>query len=275
MHRFLYKDIVAQALAEDLGYGDLTTSSIFSQEEGAAVIVTKERGVLAGLMVAKEVFGQISEKIEFLPFFQDGDVIDAGDHIVGLKGPVAEILMGERVALNFLQRMSGIATATRAAAESVRYTGVRITDTRKTTPGLRILEKYAVRTGGGVSHRFGLSHMVLIKDNHIQGAGSLTEAVMRVRERCGFTVKVEVEAATLEQVREALSCNVEIIMLDNMTTAQMTEAVSLIDGRALVEASGGITGERLAEVAATRVDFISLGYLTNNYHVLDLSLLLN
>jgi len=272
LHRLLYKDIVVRALAEDLGFGDLTTSSIFDSEEGEAVIVAKERGVLAGLMVAKEVFAQINEQIDFLTFFQDGEIIQTGNCIARLKGPVKGILMGERVALNFLQRMSGIATATRAAVDSIRHTGTKITDTRKTTPGLRILEKYAVRIGGGVNHRFNLADMVLIKDNHIKGAGSLTEAVSRVRQHCGFTVKIEVEAATLEQVREAVDCSVDIIMLDNMTTNGMVEAVKLIEGRALVEASGGITGERLNEVAATGVDLISLGYLTTARHALDLSL---
>ncbi len=272
MHRLLYKDIVARALAEDLGFGDLTTSSIFDAEEGEAVIVAKERGVLAGLMVAKEVFAQVNEQIDFLTFFQDGEIIQTGNCIARLKGPVKGILMGERVALNFLQRMSGIATTTRAAVDSIRHTGTKITDTRKTTPGLRILEKYAVRIGGGVNHRFNLADMVLIKDNHIKGAGSLTEAVFRVRQHCGFTVKIEVEAATLEQVREAVDCGVDIIMLDNMTTNRMVEAVKLIEGSALVEASGGITGERLSEVAATGVDLISLGYLTTARHALDLSL---
>lgn len=272
MHRLLYQDIVAQALAEDLGFGDVTTHSIFSTEEGEAVIVAKGRGVLAGLMVAEEVFAQVSEQINYVKFFQDGEIVNSGDCVASLKGPVAGILTGERVALNFLQRMSGIATAARAAADSISHTSTKITDTRKTTPGLRILEKYAVRIGGGVNHRFNLADMVLIKDNHIKGAGSINEAVARVRRNCGFPVKIEVEVATLEQVREALDCGVDIIMLDNMTTSQMAEAVKLIAGKVLVEASGGITKERLVEVAATGVDLISLGYLTNAGHVLDLSL---
>lgn len=272
MHRLLYKDIVARALAEDLGFGDVTTGSIFGPEEGEAVIIAKGKGVLAGLMVAEEVFAQVDGRIKFLHFFQDGDTVNPGVRVAGLKGPVSGILMGERVALNFLQRMSGIATATREAAESISHTRAKITDTRKTSPGLRILEKYAVRLGGGVNHRFNLADMVLIKDNHIKGAGSISEAVARVRQNCGFPVKIEVEAATLEHVREALECRVDIIMLDNMTTGQMAEAVKLVAGKVQVEASGGITKERLAEVAAAGVDLISLGYLTNKGQTLDLSL---
>jgi len=272
LHRLLYKDLVARALAEDLGFGDVTTGSIFGPEEGEAVIVAKGKGVLAGLMVAEEVFAQIDGQIKFLNFFQDGEMVNPGDRVAGLKGPVSGILMGERVALNFLQRMSGIATATREAVESISHTGAKITDTRKTSPGLRILEKYAVRIGGGVNHRFNLADMVLIKDNHIKGAGSISEAVARVRQNCGFPVKIEVEAATLEHVREALVCGVDIIMLDNMTTDQMAEAVKLVAGKVQVEASGGITKERLAEVASTGVDLISLGYLTTAGHALDLSL---
>lgn len=272
MQRLLYQDIVARSLLEDLGSGDVTTGSILGSEEGDAFILAKERGVLAGLMVAEEVFAQIDEQINFIKFFQDGEIVNSGDRVVGLKGPVAGILMGERVALNFLQRMSGIATAARAAAESISHTGTKITDTRKTTPGLRILEKYAVRLGGGVNHRFNLADMVLIKDNHIKGAGSIAEAVARVRKNCGFSAKIEVEAATPGQVREALECGVDVIMLDNMDTDRMAEAVKLIAGRVLVEASGGITEERLIEVAATGVDLISLGYLTTTGNALDLSL---
>ncbi len=272
MHRLVYKDIVANALAEDLGSGDWTTSSIFTGEEGKAFIVAKEAGVLAGLPVAEEVYAQVDTRVHFRTNFQDGSKINGGDCVATLEGPVAGILMGERVALNFLQRMSGVATATRAAVESVHGTRAKITDTRKTAPGLRLLDKYAVRVGGGVNHRFNLADMVLIKDNHIRGAGSIREAVARVRRHCGFPVKIEVETETLDEVREAVACGVEIIMLDNMTTSRMAEAVSLIAGRALVEASGGISRERLPEVAATGVDLISLGYLTNSSRVLDLSL---
>lgn len=272
MHRLVYKDIVAKALAEDLGSGDRTTGSIFSNEEALAYILAKEAGVLAGMPVAEEVFAQVDMRLQFKQYFEDGSLIREGDRVAALEGPAAGILMGERTALNFLQRMSGIATATRTAVNSVHGTGVIISDTRKTAPGLRLLDKYAVRAGGGVNHRFNLGDMVLIKDNHISCAGSIREAVARVRRHCGFPLKIEVETKTLEEVGEALACGVEIIMLDNMTTEQMAAAVSLIAGRALVEASGGITSERLAEVAAAGVDIISLGYLTNSSRALDLSL---
>lgn len=274
MHPLQYRSIVANALAEDLGHGDCTTSSIFARETGQGLIVAKEAGVLAGLPVAEEVFAQVDRQISFIASFKDGDRIKAGDQIVLLEGPLGGILSGERVALNFLQRMSGIATATRAAVEKISGTKAKITDTRKTTPGLRLLEKYAVRVGGGVNHRFSLADLVLIKDNHIRGAGSIREAVARVRRHYRFPLKIEVETETLEEVKEALDCGVDIIMLDNMTIEQMAGAVRLIGGRALVEASGGITSERLREVADCGVDLISLGYLTNRSASLDFSLTL-
>jgi len=274
LHRLSYEHIIARALAEDIGCGDITTGSIFSAEKGEAIIIAKEKGVLAGLMVAEEVFRQVNEEIEFSKLCRDGDAIEVGDRVAVLQGSVAGILMGERTALNLLQRLSGIATVTSRAVESISHTKARIIDTRKTTPGLRVLEKYAVRTGGGVNHRFNLADMVLIKDNHIKGAGSISKAVARVKQSCSFTVKIEVEAATLEDVKEALDSGADIIMLDNMTTDMMAEAVRMVGGRALVEASGGITEARLKEVAAVGVDFISLGYLTNRGQALDLSLLL-
>jgi len=235
-------------------------------------ITAREEGVVAGLAVAQEVFAQVDVRIRFEAALREGARLRPADRLVLLHGPLAGILTGERVALNFLQRMSGVATATCRAVESIRGTGARIVDTRKTTPGLRVLEKYAVRTGGGENHRHSLSDMVLIKDNHIRAAGSITEAVARVRRRCGFTVKIEVETTTLPEVQEALTSAAEIIMLDNMTLEMMREAVRLIGGRALVEASGGITPERLRDVAATGVDLLSLGYLTHSVRSLDLSL---
>lgn len=272
MHSFLLKDIVSRALAEDIGFGDRTTWAIFNNERGKAEIISREAGVVAGMPVAAEVFAQLDERIKFTGQFPEGAWIKPGDRLASLEGPVRGILTGERVALNFLQRMCGIATATRAAVEKTRGTRAKITDTRKTVPGLRLLDKYAVRIGGGENHRFNLSEMVLIKDNHIRGAGSISKAVARVRDYCGFAVKIEVETTSLEEVKEALDCGVDIIMLDNMTTEMMAEAVKLIDGRALVEASGGISPERIPEVAATGVDLISLGYLTSSSKSLDLSL---
>ncbi len=272
MHRLLYKGIVAAALAEDLGSGDRTTDSVLLDETGKAEIIAREEGIVAGLAVAREVFAQIDGRIQFKALLRDGERLRQDDRLVLLHGPLAGILTGERVALNFLQHMSGVASATSRAVESIRGTAARIVDTRKTTPGLRILEKYAVRIGGGENHRFNLSDMVLIKDNHIRCAGSITEAVARVRRRCGFTVKIEVETTTLQEVHEALMSGVEGIMLDNMTPEIMREAVRLIDGRALVEASGGITPDRIKDVAATGVDLLSLGYLTHSVRSLDLSL---
>lgn len=272
MQRSLIKEIVAGAIAEDLGWGDITTDSIFSAEEGQAVLVAREKGIIAGLEVAREVFRQVDPRSGYTTELQDGDVISAGAELVKLEGPVAGILKGERVALNFLQRMSGIATATGEAVEAVRGTGARIADTRKTTPGLRILEKHAVCMGGGENHRFNLSDMALIKDNHIRRAGSIRKAVEKVKERSGFTVKIEVEVENLEELQEALASGVDIIMLDNMPVPQMAEAVQLINHRALCEASGGITRDKLLEVAQTGVDLISLGYLTGGSHKLDLAL---
>ncbi len=272
MYRLHYGGIVAAALAEDLGSGDLTTDSIFSDERGEAAIVTRESGVAAGLALAREVFAQVDGEIHFQSMVEDGDEIAPGDCLAILRGPVGGILKGERVALNFLQRMSGIATATRLAVKSISGSGARIVDTRKTTPGLRILEKYAVRVGGGENHRFNLSDMVLIKDNHIRGAGSISEAVRRVRGRLSFAVKIEVETSSLEDVREAVDCGVELIMLDNMPVTEMAEAVKIVNGKSIVEASGGITFAMLPEVAAAGVDLISLGYLTYGSRALDLSL---
>lgn len=272
MQRSLIKEIVAWAIAEDLGWGDITTDSIFSTEEGKAALVAREDGIIAGLEVAREVFRQVDPHLSYTTDLQDGNVISAGAELVKLEGPVAGILKGERVALNFLQRMSGTATATGEAVEAVRGTGARITDTRKTTPGLRILEKHAVRMGGGENHRFNLSDMALIKDNHIRRAGSIRKAVEKVKERAGFTVKIEVEVENLEELQEALASGVDIIMLDNMPVPQMAEAVRLINRRALCEASGGITRDKLLEVAQTGVDLISLGYLTGGSQKLDLAL---
>lgn len=271
MHPLQFKQIVANALTEDFGFGDRTTDSIFTNEQGKAVIISRESGIVAGLAVAEEVFAQIGG-VDFQAQIGDGEQMNPKDVIVTIAGSVASILKGERVALNFLQRLSGIATLTNAAVKRVSGTGARIVDTRKTTPGLRVLEKYAVRIGGGENHRFSLADMVMIKDNHIQGAGSITNAVAKVRRYAGFSLKIEVEAATLADVDEALLCGVDVIMLDNMTTEMMAEAVDLVDGRALVEASGGIMPVRLRQVAETGVDLISLGYLTHSYASFDLSL---
>lgn len=272
MHRSLFRDIVSRALAEDLGSGDRTTDSIFTDEQGQARILVREPGIAAGLPIAEAVFLQVDPGLRFEALVGDGTEFAPGDCLATVSGRVSGILQGERVALNFLQRLCAIATATRRAVTAVSGTRARITDTRKTTPGLRVLEKYAVRVGGGENHRFNLSDMVLIKDNHIRGAGSIREAVDRIRARTGFALKIEIEAATLDDACAAIECGVDVIMLDNMSPAEMARTVGLVAGRALVEASGGISEQDLGRVAATGVDLISLGYLTHSVRALDIAL---
>lgn len=266
--------MIRSFLAEDIGRGDLTSESIFSDSDcGTAELVAREHCVVAGAgTVAAEVFKVQNAAIETKGMVADGARVQPGDVLLTVQGPVVDLLKAERVALNLLQRMSGIATLTARFVEKVRGYPVRITDTRKTTPGLRILEKYAVQAGGGANHRFNLTDGVLIKDNHIAACGSITEAVARVRARIPHTIRVEVETENLEQVRECLSCRVDIIMLDNMAVAAMKEAVAFIDGRALVEASGGVNLATVQEIAATGVDIISIGALTHSAPSCDIGM---
>ncbi|MHB1419151.1 MAG: carboxylating nicotinate-nucleotide diphosphorylase [Bacillota bacterium] len=267
------ENIVRTALAEDLGTGDITAAHIFTERDTiTAVILAKGAGVLSGLTVAETVFRCLSPEAAFTSLVSDGARVAPVTELARVTGPARVILGGERVALNFMQRMSGIATRTASYVKEVEGFPARILDTRKTTPGLRCLEKYAVRVGGGTNHRFGLYDAVMIKDNHIRAAGSIDRAVSLVRRNLSPVVKIEVEAETLDQVSEALAEGVEIIMLDNMTSEEMRRAVDLIGGRALVEASGGITLERVREVAATGVDFISVGELTHTIKALDISM---
>ena len=266
------KRIIADALAEDIGPGDVTSEAIISANAYLrGQFLVKTPGVIAGLEVVGQVFAQVDGKIAYLPLVQDGVAVAKGDVVARVEGHGPGILTAERVALNFLQRMSGIATATRRYMEAVAGTRAKILDTRKTAPGLRMLDKLAVKLGGGSNHRFGLYDMVLIKDNHIAAAGSITEAVRRVRERTKGLV-IEVEVTSLEQLNEALRLNVERIMLDNMSLELMREAVRRTAGRAELEASGGITLDNVAEVAATGVDLISVGALTHSVSGLDISL---
>ncbi|MBI1730872.1 carboxylating nicotinate-nucleotide diphosphorylase [Candidatus Acetothermia bacterium] len=265
-------EVVLRALAEDLGSGDITTEAIFSDEVASAVILAKAPGVIAGLPVAERVFQLVDPEIEFTPHIRDGEKVATGANIATLTGRVASILRAERTALNFLQRMSGIATLTAQIVGEVSQYNVKILDTRKTAPGLRVLDKFAVRAGGGFNHRMGLYDGVLLKDNYIRAAGGIGKAVSLAREHVPMTVKIEVETTTLAEVEEAVQSGAEIIMLDNMRPAQMKQAVDLIDGRALIEASGGVTLENVREVAATGVDFISIGALTHSPKALDLSL---
>lgn len=266
------EEIVRRALAEDIGTGDITTSLTIPPESvSRAQIIAKEEGVIAGLQVAELVFEELGKAV-FTPKMSDGDRVKPGDVLAEITGPTAVILTGERVALNFLQRMSGIATKAARLVELVRHTEAKILDTRKTTPGLRVLEKYAVKTGGGQNHRIGLYDAVLIKDNHIQAAGGVKEAVRKAKSGIQAGMTIEVEADTLDQVKEALEAGASMILLDNMSADTLRQAVEMCKGRALTEASGSITENNVAEVAETGVDFISVGALTHSVKALDLSL---
>ncbi|MCL0106146.1 carboxylating nicotinate-nucleotide diphosphorylase [Peptococcaceae bacterium] len=272
INEILLDDLIKRCLVEDIGTGDVTTNAIVSKDDkSSAVIESKEEGIVAGLFVAKRVFEILSPHIEFKALVEEGSKVKPKANIAEVRGDTRAILMGERLALNFLQRLSGIATKTFNLVQLIAMYPARIIDTRKTTPGLRMLEKYAVRVGGGHNHRFGLYDAVLIKDNHIKAAGSILEAVNRVR-RYNHLMKIEVEVKDLEQLEEALSANVDIIMLDNMDIDLMKEAVSIVSGKALIEASGGISEENVLAVAKTGVDLISVGGLTHSAKALDMSL---
>ena len=273
LERFLIEPIVRRALEEDLGYGDITTSSIIDKDAWAeGVFISREKVVIAGQAVVSLTYALLNDEIQITWLEREGEWIKAGTRIGEIRGPVRPILSGERVALNFLQMMSGIATATARLVKEIKGTGAKVTDTRKTTPGLRLLEKYAVSIGGGYNHRFNLSDAVLIKDNHIVAAGSVGAAVARVRQKLGHTVKIEVEAENENEVKEALASGVDIIMLDNMEPHQIKEMVKLIGGRALVEASGGINETNIRQVAEAGVNFISVGAITHSAPAVDISL---
>lgn len=261
------------ALREDMPSGDLTSESVIpAGSRSEAHFLAKEDGVLAGLPVARRVFEKLDPSIIFIERFHEGSVFHQSDKLARVKGPTIALLKGERTALNFLQRLCGVATATRRYVEAVAGTKARILDTRKTTPGLRLLEKYAVRTGGGTNHRSSLSDMVLIKDNHLRRVGSVSEAVRRARGAVRPGIRVEVEAASLLQVREALAAGADMIMLDNMTVETMRQAVALAAGRVPLEASGNMTLDRVRAVAEAGVDFISVGALTHSARAVDISL---
>ncbi|MEA2013949.1 MAG: carboxylating nicotinate-nucleotide diphosphorylase [Thermodesulfobacteriota bacterium] len=267
------KELIRAALDEDIGSGDLTASSILTGgETGTAQVVSKGKTIVAGIDVFGEVFHVLDSSLGFEAYFCDGQPVEKGNDIACISGGLKNILLAERVALNLFQRMCGIATMTHRYVEEVKGTGVRILDTRKTTPNLRTLEKYAVKTGGGCNHRFGLYDGVIIKDNHISVAGGISNAVKKVVENVPPTVKIEVETKNLQEVEEALASGADIIMLDNMGTGEMTKAVSLIAGRALIEASGNVTLLNVKEIAQTGVDFISVGALTHSVSAADISL---
>ncbi len=269
----LIDKIIEQALLEDIGTGDITSESIVPYDlKAKGIIKTSEEGVVAGLDIAYLIFKKLDSEIIFQEKIKDGTKVTRGKVLAEISGYARTILKGERVALNFLQRMSGIATITSKFCQQVKDFPVRIFDTRKTTPGLRILEKYAVRMGGGHNHRFGLYDAVLIKDNHIVVAGGIKSAVNSVRKQISHTVKIEVEAENLSQLQEALKVQVDTIMLDNMDLETMKEAVKMVKGEALIEASGGITLEKVREIARTGVDLISVGALTHSVKSLDISM---
>ncbi len=260
------------AYAEDIGSGDITTNSIIQPaERKTAVFVAKENGVVAGLPVAEMVFRELDDALEWNVKKQEGEKVQKGEILVEFKASYRALLTGERIALNFVQRLSGIASATQVFVNEVKDFNVQILDTRKTLPGFRLLDKYAVKTGGATNHRMGLHDMVMIKDNHIQVAGGIKPAVEAVKMKMPVSIKIEVETTTIEEVKQALEAGADIIMLDNMTTGMMTEAVKLIGKRAKTEASGNMSLERLREVAATGVDFISIGSLTHSVKALDIS----
>lgn len=264
--------LIEAGLKEDINSGDITTNLLIAADtQTTAIMVAKAEGIIAGLQVAELVFKKLDPKISFQTVISDGQSVKPGDLICTIKGAYRALLTGERLALNFLQRMSGIATETAKYVKAVENTKTQILDTRKTVPGLRLLDKYAVKAGGGTNHRIGLYDMVMIKDNHISVAGSITNAVNAIRPNIASNIKIEVETTTIEEVSEALNARADIIMLDNMDNETMTKAVQLIGGRAKVEASGNMNLQRVREVAATGVDFISIGALTHSVYALDIS----
>jgi nicotinate-nucleotide pyrophosphorylase (carboxylating) len=266
-------ELVARALAEDVGPGDVTTlATVPADREGRATFRAKGEGVLAGSELVARVYADLDPRVRVSLLLQDGADLQPGMALAVAEGPARALLTGERVALNFLQHLSGIATRTARFVRLVQGTGTRIVDTRKTVPGLRALAKYAVRVGGGHNHRFGLYDGILIKDNHLRAAGGIRPAVEAARSRAPHLLRVEVEAETLEQVREALEAAADIVLLDNMDLETLRQAVSLCRGRALTEASGGVNEETVRAVAEAGVDLVSVGALTHSVTALDISL---
>ena len=267
------EQIITLALNEDIGTGDITTlSTIPADKTALGRFVAKEDMILCGIDLAAHIFARVDPSIELKANFKDGDAAKKGDVIATVSGNAQNVLTGERTALNFMQRLTGIATRTHASVAEVAGTNAKITDTRKTTPGLRVLEKYAVRVGGGTNHRFNLADGVLIKDNHIAVSGGIKNAVKNARAVIPHTLKIEVEVETKEQLAEALDAGADIIMLDNMSNDLMRECVGIVAGRALVEASGNMGEKSLREVAETGVDIISIGALTHTVKAADISL---
>ena len=265
--------LIRMALEEDITSEDVSTNAVMpTKVQGTVDLIAKEDGVIAGLDVYARVFKLLDEDTEIEMFCHDGDEVREGDLMAKVTGDIRVLLSGERVALNYLQRMSGIATYTRSVAKLLEGSGVTLLDTRKTTPNCRVFEKYAVRVGGGCNHRYNLSDGVLLKDNHIGAAGSITKAIQMAKAYAPFVRKIEIETETLEQVAEAVEAGADIIMLDNMTPEVMKQAVALIDGRAQTECSGNITKENIARICEIGVDFVSSGALTHSAPILDISM---
>lgn len=265
--------LIAQALREDISSEDITTNAIVNtSEKGEVQLIAKENAILAGLPVFYKVFLSLDAKMLMEASAKDGDSLKEGDIVAVLKGNLRAILSGERTALNFLQRMSGIASLTNQWTKELEGSKTKLLDTRKTTPNMRIFEKYAVKVGGGENHRYNLSDGVLIKDNHIQAAGGVGEAIRRVRKEASFVRRIEVEVENLEMLEQALEEKADIIMLDNMTTELMKTAIGIIDNRAITECSGNVSNSRLKELAAIGVDYVSCGALTHSSGIRDFSL---
>lgn len=272
MNKTELRSIIRAALQEDLGFGDLTGRAIFTEEDVTmGTFTAKADGLLAGLTVIEETYRLLDDSIEVLPKAKDGDRIEPGDSIAEVKGPAGSLLSGERVILNLLQHLSGIATATGKAVEALNDPDMRVCDTRKTLPGLRMLQKYAVRCGGGYNHRYRLDDGVMIKDNHIAAAGGITEAVEKVRSKIGLMVRIEVETETREQVLEAVDAGADIIMFDNRSSEEVKDFVRLVPDHVVTEVSGGITLETIGSYRHTGADYISLGFLTHSVEALDIS----
>jgi nicotinate-nucleotide pyrophosphorylase (carboxylating) len=272
--RLIIEPLVRNALAEDLGLaGDITSAAVIpADHRSSLVMAARQQGVIAGLDAAELAFQLVDSAITVVRHIEDGSAVEAGDIIATISGPSRGLLTGERTALNFLGHLSGIATVTAGLVRAVEGTKASIACTRKTTPGLRALEKYAVRAGGGMNHRFALNDAVLIKDNHVAIAGGVAEAIRRARAGVGHLVKIEVEVDTLEQLREALEIGVDAVLLDNMTPEQLRQAVAIVDRRAITEASGRVTPATVAAIAASGVDLISVGWCTHSAPTLDIGL---
>ncbi len=266
-------DLIEIALKEDIGPADITTDNLVGPElEGVGVTIAKESLVIAGLEVAKRVFQSLDAKVVYKSEFKDGDILEKGSTIFQVSGKLGALLKGERTALNFLQRLSGIATNVRSYVDKLKKNTVRLVDTRKTTPGLRFLEKYAVRVGGAFNHRMGLYDGVLIKDNHIAACGGITASIERIRSKISHLVKVEVEVSTIDEVKEAIAAGADVIMLDNMSIKRIKESVELIAGRAIVEVSGGVTKDNFLRLADIGADLISVGAFTHSARSMDISM---